>query len=243
MENLTLKDFEILGNLGSGTFGTVYLVQFRDKRKITQREKYAMKCIKLSDIKTKRMEENARFEKYVLQTLDHPFLTSLRYTFTDTRCAYLVMECGTGGPMDSFLTLNSSERNRKNYRALHFRKIGEEAVRFVAASVVLGLQELHKHNIMYRDLKPENVIVFDDGYAKLADFGISKFLSPTEVTNTEAGTILYMAPEVIIKRSYTNAIDFWALGVFLFELSTSQSPFKQSEIMQRHKFKDIVKMM
>lgn len=85
------------------------------------------------------MEENARFEKYVLQTLDHPFLTSLRYTFTDARCAYLVMECGTGGPMDYFLALNSLERNRKNNRALHFRKLGEEGVRFVAANVVLGI--------------------------------------------------------------------------------------------------------
>lgn len=94
---------------------------------------------------------------------------------------------------------------------------------------------------MYRDLKPENVIVFEDGYAKLTDFGLSKFLSPTELTNTEAGTLTYFAPEIINRSYYTKAIDLWALGVFLYELATSESPYKEHQLLARKRFKEVVK--
>lgn len=107
--------------------------------------------------------------------------------------------------------------------------------------MVLGIEELHRHNIMYRDLKPENVILFSDGYAKLTDFGLSKLLTPAEATNTQAGTLYYFAPEVVTNSYYTKTIDFWALGIFMFELATSQSPFSENQILLKNTFKEIVK--
>lgn len=90
----------------------------------------------------------------------------------------------------------------------------------------MGLEELHRHDIMYRDLKPENALIYSDGYVKLADFGLSKVLGKTELTKTEAGTVNYLAPEVITKQGYNKLIDLWTLGIFIYELATSESPFK-----------------
>ncbi len=204
------------------------MVTLKDQPKGKNHEKYAMKCINLSEFYNRRAEENTKFEKFVLQKLEHPFLTKLRYALKDSSRAYLVMECGVGGPVDSMLAFKTSDTLKKHSRAMKFKNLGESGVSFLAANVVLGIEELHRHNIMYRDLKPENVILFEDGYAKLTDFGLSKLLMPTEVTNTEAGTVPYFAPEMVTRGYYTRAIDFWALGVFLFELATSESPFKPS---------------
>lgn len=199
-----------------------------------------MKVINVQEFSCKRMEDSLKFEKFVMQTMDHPFLTRLRFAFKDATNVYLVMECGIGGPVDSFLAFKASH-NKKNPRTIRFRQLGESGVRFLAANVVLGIEELHRNNIMYRDLKPENVIIFEDGYAKLTDFGLSKLLSPTEATNTQAGTLYYFAPEVVTNSYYTKAIDFWALGVFLFELATSKSPFSENQILLKNSFSETVK--
>jgi serine/threonine protein kinase len=104
----------------------------------------------------------------------------------------------------------------------------------------LGIEELHRNNIMYRDLKPENVLIFSDGYVKLADFGLSKVLDKAQLTKTEAGTVSYLAPEVIAKKGYNKLIDFWTLGIFIYELATSESPFRHDEILTRPTFKSKV---
>ena len=88
-------------------------------------------------------------------------------------------------------------------------------MRFIVGSVVLALEHLHKNDIMYRDLKPENILIFDDGYVKLADFGLSKIMHGDDKTRTQAGTVVYFAPEMSLKLGYTKLIDLWALGVFI----------------------------
>lgn len=107
-----------------------------------------------------------------------------------------------------------------------FRQLGDKGIRFIVASVVLGLEELHRNNIMYRDLKPENVLIFEDGYVKLADFGLARLLGEDGKANTAAGTIHYFAPEVVLRLGYTKLVDFWTLGIFIYEIATSESPFR-----------------
>lgn len=108
-----------------------------------------------------------------------------------------------------------------------FKKLGEEGIRFIAASVILGLEHLHENQIIYRDLKPENIIIFEDGYVKLTDFGLTKILMNNEQTKTEAGTVLYFAPEIILKQGYSKLADLWQLGIFIYELATSKLPFRK----------------
>lgn len=220
-KKVSTGDFQIEGKLGEGSYGAVYRVSLKAQSKSKKSEIYAMKCLHLTNLENKRIEESIKFEEFVLEKLNHPFLTKLKFTFKDSNHVYLVMECGLGGPVDTMLAFKTSGTLRNKPRAQKFKSLGESGVRFLAANVVLGIEELHRHNIMYRDLKPENIIIFEDGYAKLTDFGLSKFLTPTEVTNTEAGTVPYFAPEMVTRGYYTRAIDFWALGVLLFELATS----------------------
>lgn len=99
-----------------------------------------MKCINLSELTSERLKGSIKFQKNVLQNLDHPFLTSLRFAFRDARYAYLVMECGTGGPVDTFINLPSIKSHKRNHRAMKFSSLREEGVRFIAANVVLGME-------------------------------------------------------------------------------------------------------
>lgn len=125
------------------------------------------------------------------------------------------MEYAKGGSVETLLSIKKIKGTRKNERAERFEKLGEEGVRFIAGSVVLALEHLHKNDIMYRDLKPENILIFDEGYVKLADFGLSKVLHGDDKTRTQAGTVVYFAPEIALKLGYTKLIDLWALGVFI----------------------------
>lgn len=151
------------------------------------------------------------------------------------------MECGSGGSLDSFLNIKKTSNPKKNMRAIKFKGLGEYGIKFVASNIILGIEHLHQHNIMYRDLKPQNAIVFSDGYVKLTDFGLSKVIKEEDKANSQAGTIVYFAPEIVSRKSYTKTIDFWALGVFLYELLTSDTPFKESQILARKKFQELVK--
>lgn len=114
-------------------------MQLKKKPKSGKIEKFAMKCINIQEFSGKRMEDSLKFEKFVMQKLEHPFLTGLRFAFKDSRNVYLVMECGLGGPVDSLLAFKASD-NRKNPRTMRFRKLGETGVRFLAANVVLGIE-------------------------------------------------------------------------------------------------------
>lgn len=145
----------------------------------------------------------------------HEFVTHLKCSFTNDSFVYLAMEYAIGGSVETLLSIKKIKGTRKNERAEKFQKLGEEGVRFIAASVILALEHLHKNDIMYRDLKPENILIFGDGYIKLADFGLSKVINGDEKTRTQAGTVVYFAPEVSLKLGYTKLIDLWALGVFI----------------------------
>lgn len=122
------------------------------------------------------------------------FITVLHYAFRDEKYFYFVMEYAQGGDTYSLVTDRAK-------RAEEFKQAGEPAVRFILGCLVLGMEYLHQQNIMYRDLKPENVLIFENGYVKLSDFGLAKEI-PTEKSRTEAGTPSYYAPEMILSEGY-----------------------------------------
>jgi serine/threonine protein kinase len=145
------------------------------------------------------------------------------------------MEWAPGG--DTYTLINEASP-----RLSDFKKAGEDAVRFILACLILGMEYLHAKNIMYRDLKPENVLIFENGYVKLTDFGLAKEIHEDELSKTEAGTTIYYAPEMVLKEGYQKEIDIWAIGVYAYEMSNYYPPFATSDIKEKLKVKRVVKM-
>lgn len=163
-------------------------------------------------IKLKQID-HVRHERQILgEVSGHPFITNLLASFSDHDCLYLLLDYVPGGELFSYL--------RK------FRRFDEGSARFYAAEIVLVLEYLHEKQggVAYRDLKPENLLLDEDGHIKLVDFGFAKRLGSTE-TYTLCGTPEYLAPEVIHNKGHTTAVDWWALGILIYEFLTGYPPF------------------
>lgn len=198
-KNCKLEDFELDRTIGTGSFGRVMIVYV--KRNRTQR--YAMKMLKKENIVKMKQVEHTLNEKKILCSVDFPFIVKLVYSFKDTSNLYMVLEYVSGGEMFT-----------------HLRKIGkysEENACFYASQIVLTFEYLHYLNCVYRDLKPENVLYDSNGYVKITDFGFAKIIK--DRTWTLCGTPEYLAPEIILSRGYNKAVDWWALGVLIYEMA------------------------
>ena len=198
-KNVKLDDFELDRTIGTGSFGRVMIVYA--KRDRTQR--YAMKMLKKENIVKMKQVEHTLNEKKILASIDFPFIVKLVYGFKDTSNLYMVLEYVSGGEMFT-----------------HLRKTGrysEENACFYASQIVLTFEYLHYLNIVYRDLKPENVLYDSTGYVKITDFGFAKIIK--DRTWTLCGTPEYLAPEIILSRGYNKAVDWWALGVIIYEMA------------------------
>ncbi|KAG9036475.1 hypothetical protein FRB95_008773 [Tulasnella sp. JGI-2019a] len=203
------RDFEFLKLIGRGTFGRVFQVRKKDTRRI-----YAMKILSKKEIIAKKEVAHTIGERKILQTsLESPFLVGLKFSFQTASELFLVTDFKSGGEL--FWHLQKETR------------FTEERARFYIAELVLALEHLHKYNIVYRDLKPENILLDATGHVALCDFGLSKpDLKANELTNTFCGTTEYLAPEVLLDDSgYSKLVDFWSLGVLLFEMCCGWSPF------------------
>ncbi|KAF9449894.1 Pkinase-domain-containing protein [Macrolepiota fuliginosa MF-IS2] len=216
---LTPRDFEFLKLIGVGTFGKVFQVRKKDTRRI-----YAMKVLSKKEIVAKKEVAHTIGERKILQrSLESPFLVGLKFSFqTDTEL-YLVTDFKSGGEL--FWHLQRETR------------FTEERARFYIAELTLALEHLHKYNIVYRDLKPENILLDATGHVALCDFGLSKAdLRPDELTTTFCGTTEYLAPEILLdEQGYSKIVDFWSLGVLLFEMCCGWSPFYAEDIQQMYK--------
>lgn len=206
-QSLTINDFKLIKVIGVGSYGKVMLV-----RKIDTNEEFALKMLRKEYIAKKNQIEHTKTERRVLETVKHPFIVRLRYAFQNPKKLYFVLDYFPGGEL--FFHLQKS------------KQFPEDLVRFYAAQIVLALGELHKHNIIYRDLKPENVLLDNDGYIKLTDFGLSKEnIIDTTSAHSFCGTPEYLAPEVLKRLGHGKPVDWWSLGAIIYEMMTGLPPF------------------
>jgi len=177
----TLSDFILQRTLGTGSFGRVHLVQSRHNMRF-----YAIKVLKKAQVVKMKQVEHTNDERKMLQKVKHPFLITLWGTFQDNKNLYMVMDFIEGGELFSLL--------RKSQR------FPNPVAKFYAAEVALALEYLHSHNIIYRDLKPENLLLDRHGHLKITDFGFAKEVE--DITWTLCGTPDYLAPEVVSSKGY-----------------------------------------
>lgn len=216
---LTPADFEYLKLIGRGTFGRVFQVRKKDTKRI-----YAMKVLSKREIAIKKEVTHTMGERKILEkSLDCPFLVGLKFSFQSEQELYFVTDYKSGGEL--FWHLQREGR------------FTEERARFYIAELVIALGHLHKYNIVYRDLKPENILLDATGHVALCDFGLSKpDLGAGQLTNTFCGTTEYLAPEVLLDESgYSKLVDFWSLGVLLFEMCCGWSPFYAEDTQQMYR--------
>ncbi|RKF58523.1 Serine/threonine-protein kinase SCH9 [Golovinomyces cichoracearum] len=215
------EDFQILKLIGKGTFGQVYQVRKKDTQRI-----YAMKVLQKKVIVQKKEVAHTVGERNILvrtAMAESPFIVGLKFSFQTPTDLYLVTDYMSGGEL--FWHLQKEGR------------FDEKRAKFYIAELILALQHLHMHDIVYRDLKPENILLDANGHIALCDFGLSKAnLTKNETTNTFCGTTEYLAPEVLLDESgYTKMVDFWSLGVLVFEMCCGWSPFYAEDTQQMYK--------
>ena len=206
IKTVSLEDFKIMKVLGRGSFGKVCLVEY-----IPTKEYYAMKSLKKDVLLDQDQVESTILEKKILQSLDHPFLVGMIFCFQTEERIYFVMPFIRGGELFQHL------------RASKF--FPEEKVKFYAASIGLALDYLHNKGIIYRDIKPENILIGEDGYLKLIDFGMAKMLKDDEKATSFCGTPEYLAPEIITGEGHDRAADWWSFGILIFEMLCGIPPF------------------
>jgi serum/glucocorticoid-regulated kinase 2 len=191
-------------------------VKKRDDQRI-----YAMKILKKEMVLKRKQYEHTLSERRILENIDHPFIVSLRFAFQSEHKLYMVFDFFNGGELYHYL----SEGGR----------FTEDRARFYAAEIVSALGYLHARGVVYRDLKPENLILDAKGHIRVTDFGLSKEGVQGDTITSICGTPEYLAPEILRKRPYGVAVDWWSLGTLLFEMIAGLPPFydKNRQVMYR----------
>lgn len=200
----SIIDFDIVKTIGEGSFSVMYLV-----RDTSNFQYYALKAIDKRLIVQKNCIKQLYMEKNILQSIRFPFLMSMHYSFKDNVYIYFLLPYQPGGEIYSIL-----------------KRVGcvsEDLMKFYAAQLVLALEYLHFCNVIHRNVKPENIVISGNGYIKLTDFGFSKIIKTR--TWTICGTPEYLAPEMILSKGYSFPVDWWALGVLIYEMCTGYPPF------------------
>ncbi|GLE05138.1 hypothetical protein PINS_up014126 [Pythium insidiosum] len=227
--SMSLDDIQLVRGLsalclGEGSFGKVVLVHAHIDGGKDQ--PMALKIMAKSHIIESDQQIQVMREKQALMTLpNHPFIVELYATYQDQNNLYMLMELVQGGEL--FTLLHNEE---------FIETVDEAAVRFYSANVILGLQHMHKYDYAYRDLKPENLLISKEGYLKFVDFGFAKKV-PFTIINSEGveelhsrtytlcGTLEYLAPEFVLNTGHDLAVDYWALGILIYEMLVGYTPF------------------
>uniref|UniRef100_A0A8C9WAW2 protein kinase C n=1 Tax=Scleropages formosus TaxID=113540 RepID=A0A8C9WAW2_SCLFO len=206
---MQIEDFRCISVLGRGHFGKVLLAEYKRTGKL-----YAIKALKKGDVVSRDEVDSLMCEKRIFETINaarHPFLVNLHGCFQTVEHVCFVMEYSPGGDLMIHI---------------HNNIFTEPQARFYAACVLLGLEFLHKNKIVYRDLKLDNILMDADGFVRIADFGLCKEgMGHGDRTSTFCGTPEFLAPEVLTDNNYTRAVDWWGMGVLLYEMLVGESPF------------------
>ena len=198
---------EYCAQLGQGNFGTVALVKNRKNN-----FNYAIKIISRQQIDNEGLHHNLELEKNILLQIDHPFIVKLVKTLKDVKHLYFLMEYIKGKELfDVIRDIGLIDKTQKQ---------------FYSASLMFAVDYLHERRFIYRDIKPENVIVIQKGYIKLIDFGTAKII--TDRTITMIGTPHYMAPEVILGEGYSFQVDMWSIAICMYEFMCGAVPFGEN---------------
>ena len=202
-----LKNLLFCAQLGSGNYGKVSLV-----KNVKNNFFYAIKSISRKQIDSEQLHTNLELERNILLRIDHPFIVKLVKTLKDKKFIYFLMEYIKGKELFDVI-----------------RDIGllnKQQTQFYGASMMLAVDYLHERRIVYRDIKPENIIVIQSGYVKLIDFGTAKEI--IDRTNTIIGTPHYMAPEVVLGEGYSFQVDIWSIAVCMYEFMCGGVPFGEN---------------
>lgn len=202
-----------MATLGTGTFGKVKLVQHKQTKKV-----FALKIMRKGHIVAYKQQSNVISEKNVMVQAQHPFILQLVATMKDSTSLYMLMELCLGGELFNFLHCHPT-------RDVEY--IPNNHARFYAACVLDAFEYLHSRMIVYRDLKPENLLIDAEGYVKVVDFGFAKVVH--DRTYTLCGTPEYLAPELVLGKGHGKGVDYWALGVLIYEMLVGYSPFAGAE--------------
>ena len=213
-EKVNEDSFEMLKTLGKGYYGRVFLCEKNDTKKL-----YAVKVMSKLDIIKRNFFDNLKNEKMILEKVNNRFVVNLEFCFANPSYIFFVMDFKQGGELYHHL------RKRTRFT--------ENITRFYGAQILLGLHYLHSLDIMYRDMKPENILLDENGNAALADYGISKIIREGEKTKSFVGTPDYVAPEIILQKGHNKMVDVWCFGIILYEMIYGLPPFynKQQNIM------------
>lgn len=214
--HVQLSDLRVITTLGVGGFGRVELVHISNDTS----QSYALKQLKKNQIVETRQQQHIISEKHIMEETNCDFVIKLYKTFKDRKYLYMLMEVCLGGELWTIL------RDRGFF--------DEMTTRFYTACVIEAFDYLHSRNIIYRDLKPENLLLDKHGYVKLVDFGFAKKLQAGRKTWTFCGTPEYVAPEVILNKGHDVSADYWSLGVLIFEFLSGTPPFSGSDPMKTY---------
>ena len=210
-ENIGAHSFTAHELLGTGSFGEVYLVE-----KISDASLHAMKVLCKDKIFEHKLARYALTERNVLTVVSHPFIVKLNFSFQTQNELFLILQYCPGGDLSEYLHVE--------------KKFNEYKARIYLAEVLLALEEIHSKDIIFRDLKPDNIVLDEDGHALLTDFGLSKEgIYDFKETQSFCGSYAYLAPEMVQKSGHGKSVDWYLLGVFLYEMLVGIPPYYDND--------------
>ena len=218
---ISIDDFTLLSVIGKGSYAKVVLVRKKDNGEL-----FAMKILKKENVEKGKQMKHVKTERDVLLNINHPFVINFFYSFQNERKLFFALEYCPGGELFNLLQKK--------------KKFTEDQARFYSAQMVQALEHLHQKDIIYRDLKPENVLIDKTGYIRITDFGLSRMdvKDPNEAKSI-CGTPEYLAPEIILKQGYGKPVDWWTLGSIIYEMLVGIPPFyttDRQELFKRIQF-------
>lgn len=211
-KKVKLTDYEVLQTLGTGSFGRVRLAKNKSNSKY-----FALKILKKAEIIRLKQVDHVISENSILASIKHPFIVNMEGFTQDDRYLYFVLEYVPGGELFTYL------RN--------VGRLENQHAAFYAAQISLIFEYLQSKNVVYRDLKPENLLIGEDGYLRLTDFGFAKVLEGGGRTYTLCGTPEYLAPEILLNKGHGKPVDWWTLGILVYEMLVGIDPFSDEDPM------------